>query len=61
MHADVVDSSTLLLKEPTSKAGDYIDIRAEMDNLVALSACAADCGPCNSGKLKPLRVKIYSS
>ncbi len=61
MHADVVDSDRLLLKEPTSKAGDYIDLRAERDNLVALSACAADCGPCNSGKLKPLRVEIYSS
>ncbi len=60
MRADVIDSNYLQMREPNSKAGDHIDLRAEMDCLVALSACAVDCGPCNAGKLKPLRVEIFS-
>ena len=60
MRADVVNSNFLELREPTSKAGDHIDLRAEMDCLVALSACAVDCGACNAGKLKPLKVEIFS-
>ena len=47
--------------EPTSKAGDYIDLRAEMNCLIALSNCPQDLNPCNSGELKPLKVFIYAS
>lgn len=60
MRTEIVESNQLVIKEPISKVGDYIDLRAEMDNLVALSACAVDCGPCNAGRLKPLRVEISS-
>ena len=61
MQTDVVESSQLEIKEPTSEAGDHIDLRAEMDCLAALSSCAVDCGPVNAFKLKPLRVEIYAS
>ena len=60
MHTDVVDGNQPVVKEPVSKAGDHIDLRAHMDTLVALSACAVDSGKCNAGRLKPLRVKIFS-
>jgi uncharacterized protein len=39
---------------PASKAGDHIDLRAEMDLLVALSNCPQDLNPCNAGEVKPL-------
>lgn len=48
------------IAEPVSKAGDFVDLRAEMDLLFALSNCPQDLNPCNAGDpLKPLRVVIY--
>ena len=60
MRSEVIDSSLLEIREPASRAGDSIDLRAEMDCLVALSACAVDSGACNAGKLKPLKVEIFT-
>ncbi len=59
MCTEVGDSSQLIIHEPLSRAGDYIDLRAEMDLLVGISACAAEEGPCNAGRLKPLQAEIY--
>jgi uncharacterized protein YcgI (DUF1989 family) len=39
---------------------DYIDIRADMDILAAVSACPADTSPTNGGKLAPLGIKIFN-
>jgi uncharacterized protein YcgI (DUF1989 family) len=36
--------------EPRSKAGDYVVLRAEMDVVVAMSACPQDILPINGGK-----------
>lgn len=47
------------IREPLSRAGDYVEFRAEMDCLVALSNCPADIGPCNAGRCKPVEVEIY--
>ncbi|HLI41357.1 MAG TPA: urea carboxylase-associated family protein [Streptosporangiaceae bacterium] len=44
---------------PTSNAGDHIDLRAEMDLLVALSNCPQDLNPCNAATLTPLRCTVY--
>jgi len=38
---------------------DYIDIRADMDILAAVSACPADTSPTNGGKSGPLGIKIF--
>lgn len=59
MRTDIIDSDQLKIIEPTSKAGDYIDLRAEMDCIAALSSCAVDCGPVNAFELKPLLVELY--
>lgn len=45
--------------EPITKPGDYIEFRAEMNCLVALSNCPLDIGPCNAGSCKPVKVEIY--
>ncbi len=39
---------------------DYIDLRAEMDVLAAVSACPADTSPTNGGKSGPLGIKVFS-
>ncbi len=41
-----------------SKAGDYIELRAEMDMIVGVTACSA--GSCNNFEWTPIDVEIYS-
>jgi uncharacterized protein YcgI (DUF1989 family) len=60
MRTDIVDSDEMQVLEPVSKTGDFIDLRAEMDLMVALSTCAVEESLCNAGSLKPLRVEIYA-
>ncbi len=49
----------LAIIEPISKPGDYVVLRAEMDALVAVSACPQDRNPCNAFKPTELRVQIF--
>ncbi len=48
------------ISPPTADVGDYIDLRAEMDVLAAISACPADTTPTNEGAPKALGVKIFN-
>lgn len=45
--------------EPVSRPGDYVVLRAEMDALVAISACPQDRNPCNAFKPTELHVQIF--
>ncbi len=47
------------IEEPTSKPGDYIDFRAEMDLFVAISNCPQERNPCNGFNPTPLKVIAY--
>ena len=48
----------IVLLPPTAKKGDLVDLRAEMDVLVAVSACPDDVSPANGHSCKPLGVQI---
>jgi len=48
-----------VIGEPVSRPGDYIEFRAEMDCIVALSVCPLEIGPCNGGKSTPMKIEIY--
>ena len=50
---------SLKLAEPLSKAGDYIDLRAEMDSVVAISNCPQDRNPCNAFNPTPLQIVVF--
>lgn len=50
---------TLEIQEPTSVAGDYYDLRAEMDLLVAISNCPQELNPCNGYKATSIGTIIY--
>lgn len=50
---------TARIEEPPSKAGDYIELRAEMDLLVAISACPQDLNPCNGWNPTSLGIVVY--
>jgi uncharacterized protein YcgI (DUF1989 family) len=60
MHTEVEPANELVIREPVSRAGDHIDLRAEMDLIIGLAACAVEQGACNAGRIKPLRVEVYS-
>lgn len=53
MNIQVDPSGRTHLKTPTSKAGDYILLRAEMDLVVGLTACSDE--DTNGGSCKPIQ------
>jgi uncharacterized protein YcgI (DUF1989 family) len=58
MNVPVTREKTEII-EPTSKPGDYIDLRAERDLLVAISNCPQERNPCNGFNPTPLKVIVY--
>lgn len=43
---------------PLSKAGDFVELRADMDLIVGISNCPSDQGPCNGYHLTELGLSI---
>lgn len=57
MHVDVAPDGRLSFAPPGSKAGDWMELRAEMDLAVAVTACPAST--CNGGaEPRPLAVEM---
>jgi uncharacterized protein YcgI (DUF1989 family) len=56
-----VDGTTgkMSIQAPLSKAGDYVDFVAEMDLIVAITACSAPRS--NDGVMKPIRYRVFES
>jgi uncharacterized protein len=61
MRVEVEPDGSMEIKEPTSRAGDFYDLRAEMDLLVAVSNCPQERNPCNGFKPTPMGIIIYES
>jgi uncharacterized protein YcgI (DUF1989 family) len=59
MNVQVDQKGSMEIKEPTSVAGDFYDLRAEMDLLVGLSNCPQERNPCNGFNPTPMGVIIY--
>jgi hypothetical protein len=57
MNTSVSEQGEIVINPPLSQEGDYIDLRAEMDLIVAVSACAA--GKCNNYRCTPIAVEVY--
>jgi uncharacterized protein len=47
MNTAIDEEGRMAIYEPRSGAGDYVDLLAEIDLVVAVSACAADVNACN--------------
>ncbi len=56
MSIEISQEGKIEIQKPKSKAGDYIELRAEMDLLVGVTACSA--GACNNYKWTPIDVEI---
>jgi uncharacterized protein YcgI (DUF1989 family) len=59
-NSTVDEVGRLRIQAPISRAGDYVELRAKMNCLVGVSACAVDTGFTNAGKCKPLRVVLQA-
>lgn len=60
MNVDLEADGGFTIKPTDAGPDDYIEIRAEMDILAAVSACPADTSPTNGGKSAPLGIKIFN-
>jgi uncharacterized protein len=54
MNIPVAADGSTSWGEPVSKPGDYVVLRAEMDVVVAMSACPQDMLPINGKGMKPV-------
>jgi uncharacterized protein len=59
MNMQYESDGTCTIQPPTSKPGDYLELRADMDILVAVSNCPSERNPCNGWNPTALRVVIY--
>ena len=58
MYVPIGASGEMAIVDGVSKAGDYVDLRAEMDVLVALSNCPQINNPANNYNPTPIRISI---
>jgi uncharacterized protein len=59
MRVDVSPDGLVAVRPPLSKAGDTIELRAEMDLICGLTACSAEGS--NNGTFKPVDWEIVAS
>ena len=57
MVGDVDENNRYTFRPPLTEKGDYMELRAEMDQLIAISACPDD-SEINDFAPKPLKVEI---
>lgn len=58
MYVPITTEGGMAIVDGLSKPGDYIDLRAEMDVLVALSNCPQVNNPANGYNPTPIRVTV---
>ncbi len=58
MNVKVGTQGAVEVAPPTSRAGDYIELRADMDMVCALTACSAEQS--NNGRFKPIDYEIVA-
>ena len=52
-----LETGKMTIGPPLSRAGQYIDLRTEMDLYVGITACSAELS--NNGTFKPIDVAVY--
>lgn len=58
MNTVIKPSGQISVERPKSKPGDYIELRAEMDIIVAISACPCSESECNGYHCTAIEVEI---
>ena len=58
MNTGIKENGELFIGPGPSKKGDYIELRAEMDCLVATTACADDISECNNNNCTRIQIAV---
>ena len=58
MNVELNQDGGFTVKVPATKPGDYIDLRAEMNIIAAVSACPNETGPVNNFRAKSLGIQV---
>jgi hypothetical protein len=58
MNTAIDAEGRMAIYTPLSQPGDHVELRAEMDLLVAVSACAADVNACNGAACTRIAVAV---
>ncbi len=58
MNVVVASDGELTIGPPRSQAGDFLDLRAEIDLIVGVTACSAEMS--NNYSFKPIDVEVYA-
>lgn len=61
MNVPVLPNGELAIVDGTSKPGDYVEIRAEMDIMCLISNCPQVNNPCNGFNPTPIRILIWDA
>lgn len=59
MHVPIEPNGKLAIVDGVSAPGKYIDLRAEMDVIIAISNCPQVNNPCNAFNPTPIRVTVW--
>ncbi|MCY4065437.1 MAG: DUF1989 domain-containing protein, partial [Rhodospirillaceae bacterium] len=59
MNVDLFTDGSFKILPTEAGPDDYIDLRAEMNVLAAVSACPADTSPTNNFRSAPLAIRIF--
>lgn len=60
-RVDVDDDGRMVFHAGNSKAGNYVDLRAEMNVLVALTTCQHPLDPAQTYSPKPVKLTVFNS
>jgi uncharacterized protein YcgI (DUF1989 family) len=58
MNTEIDEAGRMVIHPPRSRAGDHLELRAEMDLIVAVSACAADVNACNGDECTRIALSV---
>jgi urea carboxylase-associated protein 1 len=61
MNVPILPDGELAIVDGASKPSDYVELRAEMDVLCAISNCPQVNNPCNGFTPTPIRILIFAS
>jgi len=59
MYVPVEKNGSMAIAEGISKPGDYVDLRADLDVVCAVSNCVQIFNPCNGYNPTPVRMIVY--
>jgi uncharacterized protein YcgI (DUF1989 family) len=59
MNVEFKPDGGFAIRAPETKAGDHIDLRAEMNVIAGLSACPNESNPVNNFRAKPMGMTVF--